>query len=121
MNDRPHIASTIVNQVAAAMPASPVDHLLDESIAAGEFPSAVYAVRHAGAIVYANARGHAVRTPRIINATRDTIYDLASLTKPLVTTLLCAVFIERGTLKLDAPVSHYLPAFDTEDLSLIHI
>lgn len=121
MNDRPHIASTIVKQAAAAMPASPVDDLLDESIAAGDFPSAVYAVWHRGTIVHANARGHAVRSPRIINATRDTIYDLASLTKPLVTTLLCARFIERGTLKLDAPVSHFLPAFDTPDKRLITV
>ncbi len=119
MNNRSHITSTIRQQLAAASPAAPVDGLLDESSRDGEFSSAVYAVWHAGTIVHANARGHAVRSPRIINATRDTIYDLASLTKPLVTTLLCAIFIERGTLKLDAPVSHYLPAFDTPDKRLI--
>ncbi len=108
-------AADLTPKVAIAPSARTIDDLLDASIAAGEFPSAVYAVWHAGKIVYANARGFAVRTPRIINATRDTIYDLASLTKPLVTTLLCARFIEHGALNLDAPVSRYLSAFDTKD------
>jgi CubicO group peptidase (beta-lactamase class C family) len=48
-------------------------------------------------------------------ATLDTIYDMASLTKPLVTALLCASLVERGVLGLDDRAARYLPEFDTDD------
>jgi CubicO group peptidase (beta-lactamase class C family) len=41
----------------------------------------------------------------------DTIFDLASLTKPLVTTTAILQLCSRGLLDLDAPVAAYLPAF----------
>jgi CubicO group peptidase (beta-lactamase class C family) len=71
--------------------------------------------------VFADALGDAVREPEQIPARLNTIYDLASLTKPLVTGLLCARYFENGVLKLDAPVSHYLPEFKRPDKSNITI
>ena len=69
----------------------------------------------------ADALGDAVREPEHIPASLDTIYDLASLTKPLVTGLLCARFVESGELRIDAPISSYLSEFDREDKSSITI
>src|SRR5690606_28546356 len=40
-----------------------------------------------------------------------TIYDLASLTKVVGTTMAVMLLYEDGTIDLDAPVSRYLPAF----------
>jgi len=51
----------------------------------------------------------------------NTIYDLASLTKPLVTGLLCARFLESGALTIKAPISTYLSEFDRPDKSSITI
>lgn len=48
-------------------------------------------------------------------ATLETIYDLASLTKPLVTGLLYAQCIERGDIGLDDVVARYLSEFDRSD------
>ena len=48
-------------------------------------------------------------TPERIEATTDTIYDLASLTKPLVTGLLTAKLIEHGELDPNAAVGDLLP------------
>ena len=45
-------------------------------------------------------------------ASVDTVYDLASLTKPLVTGLLCARRVESGELTLDSAAAQYLPEFD---------
>ena len=59
--------------------------LLEEHIAAGDFPSAVYIIGERGRTVFADAIGNAVVEPSRIPATLDTIYDLASLTKPLIT------------------------------------
>src|SRR4026209_2225574 len=95
--------------------------LLEEHINAGEFPSAVYIVGERDQIVYEDALGHSVVEPYRVANKLDTIYDLASLTKPLVTSLLCARRIELGELTLDSSVSHYLPEFERTDKQMITI
>jgi len=62
-----------------------------------------------------------VRLPSAIQATADTIYDLASLTKPLVTGLLCAEAVESGALVLEAVASRYLSEFNQSDKSSITV
>ena len=89
--------------------------MLEERIAAGDFPSAVYLVAERGRARFADALGDAVREPDRHAATLETIYDLASLTKPLVTGLLTAMHVERGVVSLDAPVSNYLSEFANEE------
>lgn len=91
---------------------SPISTFLAERISAGDFPSAVYLVAQAGRPVFSDAVGNAVVQPRQIPAAVNTIYDLASLTKPLITGLLSSRLIENGELALDESVSHYLPEFD---------
>jgi CubicO group peptidase (beta-lactamase class C family) len=98
-----------------------ITSFLAERIATGDFPSAVYLVAERGAIRFTAALGDAVREPKRIPATLETIYDLASLTKPLVTGLLCARKVEAGELALDSSVSHYLPEFDRTDKKSITI
>jgi CubicO group peptidase (beta-lactamase class C family) len=78
-------------------------------------------VAERGDAVFADALGDAVREPQEISASLDTIYDLASLTKPLVTGLLCARQVEAGALDIDLPLSQYLPEFARADKSLITI
>jgi CubicO group peptidase (beta-lactamase class C family) len=81
---------------------------LESEIARGAFPGAQYAVGEGGEIIYEAALGHAVIEPERIAATLDTIYDLASLTKPLVTSLLAVMLDERGVWDLRASVAEYL-------------
>src|SRR6185369_13268858 len=95
--------------------------LLQQHIEAGEFPSAVYLVGERDQIVYEDALGHSVVEPYRVANKLDTIYDLASLTKPLVTSLLCARRIELGELTLDSSVSHYLPEFERTDKQMITV
>jgi CubicO group peptidase (beta-lactamase class C family) len=95
--------------------AEPISEFLRERIAAGDFPSAVYLVAEKGEIVFRDALGFAVVEPERIEARTDTIYDLASLTKPLVTGLLCAKLIEERKLELGRMIDYYLPEFDTVD------
>ncbi len=94
---------------------------LQQHIDAGEFPSAVYLVAQRGEVVYTDALGYSVVEPYRVANKLDTIYDLASLTKPLVTTLLCAKRIELGELTLDSSVSHYLAEFDRTDKQVITV
>jgi CubicO group peptidase (beta-lactamase class C family) len=94
-----------------AAPLTEVSAFLSARIAAGDFPSAVYLIAERGQVRFADAIGDAVREPRERPATLETIYDLASLTKPLATGLLCARRVERGEIELDAPVAKYLIEF----------
>jgi CubicO group peptidase (beta-lactamase class C family) len=96
-----------------------VSSLLAAHLAAGDFPSAVYLIAERGQVAFADALGYAVLEPQIIPASIDTIYDLASLTKPLVTGLLCAQLIESGELRLDTSAAHYLPEFARPDKRMI--
>lgn len=102
-------------------PVTGISSFLAERIAAGDFPSAVYLIAEQGEVMFADALGHAVVEPKRIPATFDTIYDLASLTKPLITGLLCARRIETGELTLNSSVSHYLPEFDRTDKQSITV
>src|SRR5919206_2311271 len=98
-----------------------ISAMLAERIAAGDFPSAVYLVAERGAVRFADALGDAVREPARHPATPETIYDLASLTKPLVTGLLTATHVERGSVELDGAVAGYLPEFAREDKRAITV
>src|SRR5581483_2195629 len=61
---------------------------LEREIEVGSFPSAVYAIGSYDRIEREEAFGHAVAVPLRIPATLDTLYDCASITKPLITTQL---------------------------------
>ena len=106
---------------SVALPEPAVSNLLASRIEAGDFPSAVYVVAERGQAVFADALGDAAREPEKRPATLDTIYDLASLTKPLVTGLLCARLVERGALNIDDRVGDYLPEFNRDDKRAITI
>ncbi|MFL6212276.1 MAG: serine hydrolase domain-containing protein [Blastocatellia bacterium] len=85
-----------------------ISSYLESEIARGAFPGAQYAVGEAGDIRFEAALGDAVVEPEQITATLDTIYDLASLTKPLVTSLLAVMLYERGVWDIHAPVAEYI-------------
>jgi CubicO group peptidase (beta-lactamase class C family) len=92
-----------------------INALLAERIEAGDFPAAVYLVAERGRVRFADALGEAVREPARHAATLETVFDLASLTKPLVTGMLLALLVERGLVGLDSPVADYLPPFGADD------
>ena len=103
---------------------SRISALLRDRIEARDFPSAVYVVAERGRAVFADALGDAAREPEQRAATLETIYDLASLTKPLVTGLLCARLVELGALNIDERVADYLPEFNREnkrDITIRHL
>jgi CubicO group peptidase (beta-lactamase class C family) len=102
-------------------PAPSISTFLQGRIDAGDFPSAVYVVAEHGQAIFAEALGDAVRNPERRAASLDTIFDLASLTKPLVTGLLCARLVESGNLTLDSSIANYLLEFDRPDKNRITV
>ncbi|MFN3418692.1 MAG: serine hydrolase domain-containing protein [Pyrinomonadaceae bacterium] len=84
-----------------------ITEFLTRHVEAGDFPSAVFLVGKGGETVFRGAVGNAVVIPEIIAADVNTIYDLASLTKPLVTALLTAIAIERRLIGENDTTGHY--------------
>jgi len=74
-------------------------------------PGAVYIAGTSGTLVAEEALGHLSYDADAPPVTLDTIYDLASLTKVIVTTPLAMLLYERGQLDLETPVSVYIPEF----------
>ena len=79
-----------------------IEAFLQSEIDVGSFPSAVYATGTAEGIAGEGAVGNAVVVPVRIPAMLSTIYDCASLTKPLVTTTLILQAVASGAIALDA-------------------
>jgi CubicO group peptidase (beta-lactamase class C family) len=93
------------------MKSESISAFLQERIDANDLPSAVYLVGEEGEVRLLEALGNAVVDPQEIEAEVDTVYDLASLTKPLVTGLLAAILIERGEIDPTAAIGSVLPEF----------
>jgi len=90
---------------------SGVDRVIGEAIAAGKLPGAVLVVGHGGRVVYERVYGSRAVEPAVEAMTTDTIFDMASLTKCLVTATAVMQLEEQGKVGLDAPVMQYLPEF----------
>jgi len=82
--------------------------LLENGLSEGVYPGAVLLVAQQGKRVFFRAAGHAVLTPHTVPMKKETIFDLASLTKPLGTTLAMMKLVEEEKVKLDEPISHIL-------------
>jgi CubicO group peptidase (beta-lactamase class C family) len=91
-----------------------VDRALDKAIAQSEIPGAVVLARmprEGELLEHVSVRGHAVLRPERIPMQRETIFDLASLTKPIATTTATLLLVHEGRGDLDDPVAKHLPAF----------
>ena len=85
--------------------AEDLDRVVEDAIKRGEVPGAVLVVGHSGGIVYQKAYGNRAVAPAPEPMTLDTVFDLASLTKPLATATSVLILAERGKIDLKAPVA----------------
>lgn len=92
-----------------------VEEYLEEEMDRGYFPGASYAVGTGDGILLQGSLGFSVEKPAKIRARSDTIYDIASLTKPLVTTTLVLQTHAAGLIDLNRPVSNELPELSGTD------
>src|SRR2546425_55428 len=100
---------------------SGIDEAAKEAVASGEIPGVVVLVGRGDAILLQRAYGSRRLLPSLVPMTVDTIFDIASLTKPIGTTLAVMALVERGTIKLEAPVGQYLKEFSGKQFDEITI
>jgi len=99
---------------------APVAEAIGRAMAAGKLPGAVVWIEH-GAERRHWAQGDRALVPLRELMTEDTIFDAASLTKVVATAPSVLLLLERGKLRLDAPVKDYLPEFTTDSVTLRHL
>jgi CubicO group peptidase (beta-lactamase class C family) len=90
---------------------SGIDAVVQAEVQAGHFPGAVVLVGTSDRILYHKAFGRAVAEPFEAPMQEDTIFDMASLTKPLATAASIMVLVDRRRLDPNDYVRRYLPAF----------
>jgi CubicO group peptidase (beta-lactamase class C family) len=106
---------------------SKVERSLDKAIDNSEIPGAVVLARmprEGELLEYAWVRGLAVMRPERIPMTRETIFDLASLTKNMATTTAIMLLVNDGLVALDDPVCKHLPSFGDrgkEEVTIRHL
>jgi beta-N-acetylhexosaminidase len=91
---------------------APAYTLLERAVADGAFPGGVLAVGLDNKLVV-HPFGRFTRDAKAAPVRADTIYDLASLTKPIVTTTCVMILVQQKRLDLDAPLSRLLPEWST--------
>ena len=102
------------------MPSDSVNDLMQQGLAEGVFPGAVLLAGQGDELLCLRAYGQAdlfARRPMTV----ETVFDLASLTKPLATALAVALLVDRGRIELDGPAADWLPALTEPDKARITI
>lgn len=84
---------------------------VQEAMSAGQTPGAVVLVGEHDRLLLHEAYGDRMVTPERRSMQRDTVFDLASLTKPLSTALAIMQLADRGVLDPEDPVARWLPAY----------
>jgi CubicO group peptidase (beta-lactamase class C family) len=89
----------------------PVENAFAEAVIQGVFPGAVLLVGREDEIVFERAFGSRSLIPIITPMDTSVIFDLASLTKPLATTVGMMLLVKEKTIYLDDPVTRFCPSF----------
>ena len=98
-----------------------LDRIVKASLRRGDAPGAVVVVLRGGQPVLQRAYGYRQVVPKKQPMTLDTVFDAASLTKPVVTASLIMRFAERGQLSLNDRVAKHLSEFRVKDKRTITI
>lgn len=88
-----------------------VDRVINDAITAKEIPGAVLSVVRGNDIVYLKAYGNKSVVPTVEPMTTETLFDLASVSKCVGTTLAFMQLIENGYVRLTDNVDRYIPDF----------
>jgi CubicO group peptidase (beta-lactamase class C family) len=103
------------------MPIEPIEQIILDGIEREIFPGAVVCLHPAGKPLFLKAYGNRMITPQRLPMREDTLFDLASLTKPVATASSVLLLKEQGLIHLDEDLSTYLPQFTRRGISIFHL
>jgi uncharacterized protein YbbC (DUF1343 family)/CubicO group peptidase (beta-lactamase class C family) len=100
---------------AASVPAAAnfaaIDAIMDRAVATGNIPGGVVVIGQNGQVVFRKAYGLKSLEPTREPMSADTVFDVASLTKCIATATSVMKLVEVGRVRLNDPVTAYLPEF----------
>jgi len=88
-----------------------IDDVVNQALSEGAAPGCVVCVGRRGEVVHIKAYGNRSIRPTTEPMTIDTVFDLASLTKPISTATSIMVLIERGKIRLADKITEFIPEF----------
>lgn len=98
-----------------------IEGLVNADIADKKLPGAVVIVGHRGKIVYRKAFGNRSLVPTVEKMTVDTIFDVASLTKPVATATSIMILVEQGKLRLNDTIGKFITDIDDPEAKKVTI
>jgi uncharacterized protein YbbC (DUF1343 family)/CubicO group peptidase (beta-lactamase class C family) len=115
----PIVAPNTVGMNAAKL--IQIDDLVNKDIADKKLPGAVVVIGHKGKIVYRKAFGNRSVSPTVEKMTIDTIFDAASLTKPIATATSVMILVEQGKLRLNDTIGKFIPEIQDENAKKVTV
>lgn len=103
------------------MNTKPISTLIEKKITEKIFPGVVVAILTKDNVIYHAAFGQRIIKPNCAPMLPDTLFDLASLTKPIVIGTLAMQLVTSKDLSLDEPAQTYLPAFKRPYITCRHL
>ncbi|MFI5365558.1 MAG: serine hydrolase domain-containing protein [Candidatus Binatia bacterium] len=88
-----------------------VEREMDAAVERRVFPGAVLLVREGTRVFYHRAFGYRSIEPEVTPMTEDTIFDVASLTKPFATSIAMMLLVKEGKVALDDRVTRFFHNF----------
>lgn len=95
-----------------------LDRLFEKALKSGLFPGAVLTVATGGEVVFEAAWGGVTHVPWSARVSPVTVYDLASLTKPLATALSAMALVKRGKLHLDDTLGSFISEVPSDKIQI---
>ena len=107
-----------------AAPLNLIDDIVQEGLEQDKMPGCVVIVGRREGIAFRRAYGFRQLQPEKVTMTVNTVFDLASLTKPIATATSVMALIQQGKLDPNATVATYLPEFaqnGKETITICHL
>jgi uncharacterized protein YbbC (DUF1343 family) len=115
----PQTAPEVAGMDAAQL--ARVDEIVAQGLAEKRMPGCVVCIGRRGKIVMLKAYGNKQLQPSELPMTTDTVFDMASITKPVATATSVMQLLERGQLKLGQRVADIIPEFAANEKASITI
>jgi uncharacterized protein YbbC (DUF1343 family) len=88
---------------------SPIDKVVEAALGEAKMPGCVVVVGRHDEVMFERAYGSKALLPARVPMSPETVFDLASLTKPIATATSVMILVDRGKIDVDARASTYVP------------
>ncbi len=109
------LISSVAAELRADAPAAGLGPLIDavvkQALERGQMAGCVVVVGRREGVLFERAYGNRRVEPETIPMTVDTVFDMASLTKPIATATSVMILVERGQLRLQDKIADFIPEF----------